>query len=286
MPAQSGIHQADVVYEEVVEGGITRLAAIFNSQAPDRVGPVRSVRKTDQSIVWPIGGIFAYSGGAQYAIDSINTAPVKQLDEPGGSMMFRDHRVPQLARLPGKRRTTCGRTSTRCSRPTASRSRRLRSSSTASRAHPAGAKPAVAVGVGFAAGFNTLWTWDQKSGTWLRTAGNSGAPDVDAENVRIAPRNVVVMGVKYLGGAGVEQSEGELTGSGPLMVFTDGKEIKGTWSRPDKAKPARLLNSTGGAIPTDTGPDVGGASRRLVQSVGAPVAVNRNRRRGRRDPPR
>ena len=74
---QHGVEQADVVYEEVVEGGITRLAAIFNSQAPDKVGSVRSVRKTDQSIVWPIGGIFAYSGGAQYAIDSINTAPVK-----------------------------------------------------------------------------------------------------------------------------------------------------------------------------------------------------------------
>src|SRR5690348_9771369 len=54
---QAGIDQADVVYEEVVEGGITRLAAIFNSHAPDKVGPVRSVRRTDQSIVWPVGGV-------------------------------------------------------------------------------------------------------------------------------------------------------------------------------------------------------------------------------------
>ena len=77
---QHGVEDADVVYEEVVEGGITRLAAIFNSQAPDKVGPVRSVRKTDQSIVWPIGGVFVYSGGADYAIQSIDTAPVKQLD--------------------------------------------------------------------------------------------------------------------------------------------------------------------------------------------------------------
>src|SRR3954453_20276541 len=62
-----GVEQADVVYEEVVEGGITRLAAVFNAQAPDRVGPVRSVRKTDQSIVRPYRGIFVYSGGAPYA---------------------------------------------------------------------------------------------------------------------------------------------------------------------------------------------------------------------------
>src|ERR1035437_7049291 len=44
---QWGIDKADVVYEEIVNGGITRLAAIFNSEAPAKVGPVRSVRPTD-----------------------------------------------------------------------------------------------------------------------------------------------------------------------------------------------------------------------------------------------
>src|SRR5437879_1166185 len=40
----------------------------------------------------PAGGVFAYSGGAQYTIDSINTAPVVKLDESrAGSLMFRDH---------------------------------------------------------------------------------------------------------------------------------------------------------------------------------------------------
>src|ERR1700735_4540239 len=78
---QWGIDQADVVYEEIVNGGITRLAAIFNSHAPSKVGPVRSVRPTDTQVVWPLGGIFAYSGGAAYAVDSIETAPVKLVDE-------------------------------------------------------------------------------------------------------------------------------------------------------------------------------------------------------------
>src|SRR5580693_9015689 len=72
---QWGISEADVVYEEIVNGGITRLAAIFNSHAPTKIGPVRSVRPTDTQVVWPIGGIFAYSGGAPYAVDSIETVP-------------------------------------------------------------------------------------------------------------------------------------------------------------------------------------------------------------------
>ena len=88
---QWGVEQADVVYEEIVNGGITRLAAIFNQNAPGKIGPVRSVRPTDTAIVWPLGGIFAYSGGAQYAINSISTAPVKLVDESAaGFAMYRD----------------------------------------------------------------------------------------------------------------------------------------------------------------------------------------------------
>src|ERR1700722_19258395 len=88
---QWGIDQADVVYEEIVNGGITRLAAIFNSHAPAKVGPVRSVRPTDTQVVWPLRGIFAYSGGAPYAGASIETAPVKLVDESSaGAAMFRD----------------------------------------------------------------------------------------------------------------------------------------------------------------------------------------------------
>src|ERR1039458_5015739 len=87
---QYGIEDADVVYEEIVEGGITRLAAIFNTRLPTVVGPVRSVRRTDREIVFPIGGIFAFSGGAEYAVRSIETAPVKLYNESNsGPAMFR-----------------------------------------------------------------------------------------------------------------------------------------------------------------------------------------------------
>src|SRR5580658_5003643 len=90
---QWGIAQADVVYEEIVNGGITRLAAIFNSQAPAKIGPVRSVRPTDTQVVWPLGGIFAYSGGAPYAVDSIETVPSLTLvnETQAGDAMFRDN---------------------------------------------------------------------------------------------------------------------------------------------------------------------------------------------------
>jgi len=236
---QYGIDQADVVYEEVVEGGITRLAAIFNSQAPDKVGPVRSVRKTDQSIVWPIGGIFAYSGGAQYAIDSINTAPVKQLDETrAGPMMYRDSSsyAPYNLFAHVDQMYTAGGTPT--PPPPLFRYRAPHAA--------VGGKPAAAFVVGFAAGYQITWNWDAKSGSWLRS--KFGAPDIDGNGVQLAPKNVIVMFVQYLGGVGVIQSEAQLLGSGQALVFTDGKEITGTWSRPDQTKPAKFRNAEGGEI--------------------------------------
>jgi hypothetical protein len=242
---QRGVEQADVVYEEVVEGGYTRIAAIFNSQDPDTVGPVRSVRKTDQSIVWPIGGIFAYSGGAQYAIDSINTAPVKQLDETrAGDTMFRDdslrapfnlfahvdqmYKVDDVKPVPPPPLFTYRKASAKV-----------------------GGDPVAAFSVGFLAGFDTKWTWDAKSKSWLRTPGEKGASvyDADGNIVPISPKNVVVMFVHYVGGDALGyQAEAQLTGTGPAWVFTGGKVVKGTWTRPDKEKPAKFTNASGHQI--------------------------------------
>ncbi len=121
---QFGVDQADVVYEEIVESGITRLALMFQSQAPDKIGPVRSVRNTDQAIVWPVGGIFAYSGGAPISVKSISQAPVNRIDEDdAGDAMFRDRARRRPFNLYG--------VGPRCSRRAANRFRRLRSSPTA-----------------------------------------------------------------------------------------------------------------------------------------------------------
>lgn len=60
---QSGLDAADVVYEEIVEGGITRFLAVFHSADAEPIGPVRSLRPSDPDIIAPFGGLFAYSGG-------------------------------------------------------------------------------------------------------------------------------------------------------------------------------------------------------------------------------
>jgi len=234
-----GLEDADVVYEEVVEGGITRLAAIFQSHAPDRVGPVRSVRRTDQSIVWPIRGVFAYSGGAPYAIASIDTAPVTQLDEArAGSMMFRDHSRAAPHNLYAHVDQMYGR----CADPPPPP---LFSYRPAGSAPPAGAPAATAV-VGFHVGYAVTWNWDATTKRWVRSI--FGAPEVSAAGVKLTASNVVVQFVQYSGGVGAFGAEADLTGQGFAWVLTDGRVVKGAWVRPSKAQAARLVGPGGRTI--------------------------------------
>lgn len=73
---QVGLDQADIVFEELVEGGMTRYLAVWHSQLPADIGPVRSVRPMDPDIVSPFGGVFAYSGGQVRFVQMMQAAPV------------------------------------------------------------------------------------------------------------------------------------------------------------------------------------------------------------------
>ncbi len=61
---QNGLNQADLIYEYETEGGVTRFAAIFRSNAPTHVGPVRSGRLMDLNLIPMYQGLLAYSGAS------------------------------------------------------------------------------------------------------------------------------------------------------------------------------------------------------------------------------
>jgi len=77
---QIGLEDADVVYIEQVEGGLTRLAAIFSSNIPERVGPVRSARISDIDILQQYGRVaFAYSGAQKKLLPEIESANLQNM---------------------------------------------------------------------------------------------------------------------------------------------------------------------------------------------------------------
>jgi hypothetical protein len=242
---QFGVDQADVVYEEIVESGITRLALMFQSQAPDKIGPVRSVRNTDQAIVWPVGGIFAYSGGAPISVKSISQAPVNRIDEDNaGDAMFRDRARPRPFNLYGVAPALFAKGGQPVPPPPLFSYR-------AGDAAPAGGTPVSTFNVGFKKGFAIDWTWDAASKRFTRTQFGKAA--VTGTGAPIAPQNVIVQFVNYVGGkppggAGFEGSEAVMVGGGDAWVFTGGQLVKGTWQRPAKENVTRFVDAKGAEI--------------------------------------
>jgi Protein of unknown function (DUF3048) N-terminal domain/Protein of unknown function (DUF3048) C-terminal domain len=232
-----GLDQADVVYEEVVEGGLTRLAAVFHSNVPDAIGPIRSVRLTDQAIVRPIGGVFVYSGGARYAEESIATAPVVLVDESAaGDAMYRDPDRGRPHNLFGRAVALFAFGGD----PTPPHPLfTYRPSGEAA----IGGVPIREAFVGFDAGFDVTWNWDAASGTWHRTF--LGEQEFVDGGAPIAPKNVIVQFVDYVGGS---TPEAVMTGEGDVWVLTDGRAFSGRWKRSTPEDPGVLVDTNGEPI--------------------------------------
>ncbi len=238
-----GVDLADVVYEEVVEGGYTRLAAIFHSQVPTDVGPIRSVRLTDQAIVRPIGGLFVFSGGAPYALNSIETAPVVRIDEThAGSAMYRDPDRKAPWNLFGRGSELFAFGGTPTPPPAIFEYRRD--------GQVAPGRSIVSAHVGFKSGLDVTWTWDGQSGRWHRTF--LGAQEFVDSGAPIAPANVIVQFVDYTITSG-KYPEAQLVGDGTVWVLSDGKAVEGRWSRQDSSAAGTLIDLAGRPIRLSSG---------------------------------
>jgi len=258
---QAGITEADIVYEEIVEGGITRYMAIFNSTVPERVGPVRSVRGMDANIALNWGGIFAYSGGAKANETKIRgTDGILALNETAaGDGMKRDSSrgAPNnLYAIPAKLFEKGGTPVP----PVAQ--------FTYSKTAPKSLEAVASFVVEFKSGFACTWTWDASQGKFLRAYG--AKPVVDQKGKQVAAENIVVQFINY-----PSESEGITTGSGVVWVFRDGKVVKGTWSRPNVSSPATYKDAQGKTIALKPGQTwVELASTTTPVTVTPPVTTN------------
>ena len=86
---QSGLDQADSVFEILVEGGMTRFLAFFYDKTSDYLGPIRSARPTDPTLVRPYGGILVVSGATPGLVPQIRELGVPVLEEQSAPAMFR-----------------------------------------------------------------------------------------------------------------------------------------------------------------------------------------------------
>ena len=240
---QTGLDVADVVYEQVAEGGITRFLAMFNSAIPDVLGPVRSVRAMDPDVVWPLGGIFVFSGGAAPNVALIHQAPVNTIDENNaGDAFFRDRARRAPHNLFGRGPDLVARGGQPVPVPALFQYHTPGQTVTGD--------PVSAFTVLFTKGFEPSYLWDAASKTWKRSYGF--APFTATSGADIAPSNVIVQ----LVGCCIDSTGGArniVVGTGTALIFTDGKVVHGTWSRPDKGQVTQFLDAAGQPVKLQPG---------------------------------
>lgn len=246
---QVGTAQADIVYVEQVEGGLTRLMAVFNTSLPN-VEPVRSVRPSDPELALQFGDIiFVASGGSPPGIAPLDKSPLKAVIADRGAPGF--SRDPKRD-APENLRVNLAEVARKVKGPKA-RTIGLTWSSQA----PAGTTRPGRIVRTRVGGTEVGFRWDPKTRRYVRII--DGRVQHTADGSVISTPNVVVQFCRvtvYTKDRDVLGNPAQYThtvGTGRAVVFRDGRRIDGTWTRKSVHDGTTLRTDGGTPIPLSPG---------------------------------
>jgi hypothetical protein len=247
---QWGVDKADIVFEEPVEGAITRFIAVYDCSGASRIEPVRSGRFDDPGILEPLGKVlFAYAGAIQPVVNEVDS-PHSLLQDVG---IFKAPNA--YSRDPDRYAPHNLVTSTSALYAAA---RALGYSEKPPHAifsygpPSPGGTPASQVNITSPLDITT-WTWHRSTGLWYRSYSDTG-PAIQGDGRQLAFSNVVVMLVHNDETPWIEDPTGtheyvmNLKGSGAAWVFRDGRQYFGHWERPLLEDPAVFVEQNGTKI--------------------------------------
>ena len=254
---QAGLDEADVIYEERVEGSVVRFLSVFQSKDATVVGPVRSVRSTDAAVIAPLGGVFAFSGGITPFINRVKATgvlTVTESDDPKVGVYKRAGRTrpyatfANTAKLRAQLKTTVN--------PPPPLFARIRPGTTFGQANPS-ARPITGLRVVFGSLTTADWTWDATKKLWLRTT--NGTVHLLENKERLSTGCVVLQTVpykptQYTDRANFGVDEAVITGTGKATVACDGAAVAARWSKPTlKSVTSYVSEATGAPIQLPVG---------------------------------
>ncbi len=245
---QSGLTHADIVYETLAEGGITRFLAIFQTSNPKEIGPVRSARPYFNFLANQWAAAYAHVGGSEIALSQLNTGVYKKLDDIN-QFFYGDYYYRSKERVaPHNAYTTLDLLRGLIDKkdwkdwPTV----KLGEFETIPTEQLQTTVTTISAKF-FDPSYALTFTFDPTTGLYART--NGGKPSVDKNNdTQIYPRNVLVQYVDdYV--VPMEQVNGlglKLDGDGRAVLFTGGKATDGTWQYANGEN--KFLNQEGQAM--------------------------------------
>ena len=222
---QTGLTRADIVYLIPVEGGLSRFLAVFSSNFPPVVGPVRSAREDDLELLRQFGRpAFAFSGAQPQLLPVVEHARIVDLYDGLVGGYYRDpNRVAPYNLYAHTKQL-------------------LAEAPHASKAHdigfrfgpaPAGGQPAASYSVRYPAA-SVTFRWSAKQARWL--VWMAGTPAASTEDGQLGAPTIVVqytvVGTSRFLEAGKRPPYAATVGSGRAVVLRNGRAYTGHWSRP------------------------------------------------------
>lgn len=259
---QSGLELADIVYEEVVEGGVTRFFSVFQTHLPDSVGPVRSARPVDIDLMGTYGNaLFAYSGARSEVQQMLAATRATRITEGfPGFVRDRQRRAPHNLYLNVAAALEAASDRPLAPPPDLGWQFDETVPSGAVTCPPVGVAtttpcldPGAAITIRMArGGYVTDWEYDAANGVYRR-AQNGDVFPVTGQG-RIGAANVVVLATRhYVGVSGYPETDGT-TSLAPAIILRDGRRYEATWRKPVANEPLELLDLAGGAFRLKPGP--------------------------------
>lgn len=243
---QAGLEAADLIYEEFTEG-TTRFVVVYQSSDAALVGPVRSVRPGDPSIIRPLGGPLVFSGGSAPVLGVVRAAGISQVTE---------NDTDTLRRRSGKRAPHNLYTDTGSMFKKAGSIAAPPAFSTflALGDPPAAAAgtPASAFRLSAAPGVTAQYQWDPTASVWMRST--DGRPHELEGGAQLSPRNVIVQYTPYATFVPDPKVKyPEVVGSGEAVVFIGGMQFKARWSKASASAMTTYTDSAGKPIALSPG---------------------------------
>jgi hypothetical protein len=251
---QEGISKADIVYEALAEGDVTRYSAIFQCHDAEVVGPVRSARLVDLELVPQYQALLADSGastGVTNELDADPTIPnISQPNYPGAYWRTSDRYMPHnmMTTTEGIRQAA------------ESSGYDITADLEGFPFKDAGQSggQVTSISIPYSSWADVSYSYDPGSNGWRRSIG--GEADIDAlTEEQITPMNVIVQFVPSYASDIVEDSGGnlglifDLTGSGRALIFRDGNVIDGQWERPSSGAMTTFSDGAGREVKLNRG---------------------------------
>ena len=237
---QSGLKQADVVYEAIAEGGITRFAALYQQNRPELVGPVRSLRMYYIDWIAPYDASVAHVGGSLFSLQEIRNGTHKDIDQfhnPDAYWRASDRYAPHnvYTSFGHLDALNTARGYTESAPQPIARQDTMPAGGTANAIQVSMSSPT----------FDSAWNYDTASASYHRLQG--GAPHVDREHGQITAKVVVILKTQMdkVMEDGLRENY-HTAGTGDAVVFADGMAHEVTWHKENMRTQMFFTNKSNG----------------------------------------